>query len=85
MAIRKTTKGKGRNYLSVKEGAGMTALGRKRYNAANNSNLKAPAPKPKTKKDEGRKKSFCARMGGVVKKAKGPATRAKASMRRWKC
>jgi hypothetical protein len=26
-AIPKTTKGKGRNYLSVKEGAGMTAAG----------------------------------------------------------
>ena len=31
--IRKTTKGKGRNYLSTKEGAGMTAAGRKAYNA----------------------------------------------------
>ena len=26
-AIRKTTKGKGRNYRTVKEGAGMTAAG----------------------------------------------------------
>jgi hypothetical protein len=40
---------------------------------------------PKTKKDEGRKKSFCARMRGVVAKAKGPATRARASLGRWKC
>jgi hypothetical protein len=42
--IRKTTKGKGRNYLSTKEGAGMTAAGRKAYNAKTGSNLKAPQP-----------------------------------------
>jgi len=30
--IPKTTKGKGRNYLSVEEGAGMTEAGRRRYN-----------------------------------------------------
>jgi len=47
--------------------------------------LKAPAPNPKTKADEGRKKSFCARMEGVVKKAKGPAERAKASLKNWNC
>ncbi len=40
---------------------------------------------PKTKADAGRKASFCARMKGVVAKAKGPAERAKASLRRWKC
>lgn len=71
--------------LPVSRGAGLTAKGRAKYNAATGSNLKAPAPSPKTKADEGRKKSFCARMGGVVAKAKGPAERAKASMRRWKC
>jgi hypothetical protein len=84
-AIPKTTKGKDRNYLSTKEGAGMTAAGRKAYNAANGSNLKAPAPNPKTKADAGRKASFCARMEGVVKHAKGDAERAKASLKRWKC
>lgn len=71
--------------LSAKRGAGLTAKGRAKYNKATGSKLKPPAPNPKTKKDAGRKKSFCARMAGVVKKAKGPATRAKASMRRWKC
>jgi hypothetical protein len=70
---------------STKEGAGLTAKGRAKYNRKTGSNLKAPAPNPKTKKDAGRKKSFCARMEGVVKKAKGPATRAKASLKRWKC
>jgi hypothetical protein len=69
----------------VSRGAGLTAKGRARYNRATGSNLKAPAPNPKTKKDAARKKSFCSRMSGVVKKAKGPAERAKASLRRWKC
>jgi len=66
--------------LPVSKGAGLTAKGRAKYNAATGSNLKAPQP-------EGgpRKKSFCARMSGVVAKAKGPAERAKASLKRWKC
>lgn len=71
--------------LSVKEGAGLTAKGRSKYNAATGSNLKAPAPNPKTDVDKGRKASFCARMSGVVKHAKGDAERAKASLKRWKC
>ncbi len=71
--------------LSVKEGAGLTAKGRAKYNAATGSNLKAPAPNPSNKADAGRKASFCARMEGVVKNAKGPAERAKASLKRWKC
>lgn len=83
--IPKTTKGKGANYRSTEQGAGMTAKGRAEYNAKNNANLKPPAPNPKTKKDEGRKASFCARMEGVVKNAKGPAERAKASLKNWNC
>jgi hypothetical protein len=71
--------------LPVSKGAGLTAKGRAKYNRETGSNLKAPAPNPKTKADAGRKKSFCARMEGVVRKAKGPAERAKASLRRWKC
>jgi hypothetical protein len=70
--------------LPVSKGAGLTAKGREKYNRETGSNLKAPAPSPKTKADEGRKKSFCARMGGVVAKSKN-AERAKASMRRWNC
>jgi hypothetical protein len=84
MSIRKTTKGKGRNYLSTKEGAGMSSLGRKRFNRETGSKLKPPAPNPKTKADAGRKKSFCARMEGVVKNSKN-ADRAKASLKRWNC
>lgn len=83
--IPKTTTGKDRNYRSTEQGAGMTAKGRAEYNAKNNSNLKSPAPNPKTKADAGRKASFCARMEGVVKKAKGPAERAKASLKNWNC
>jgi len=71
--------------LPSSKGAGLTAKGRAKYNAATGSNLKAPAPSPKTDADKGRKASFCARMEGVVKNAKGPAERAKASLKRWKC
>ena len=70
--------------LSVKQGAGLTVKGRAKYNRATGSNLKAPAPNPKTKADKGRKASFCARMGAVAAKAKD-GERAKASLRRWKC
>lgn len=79
MAIRKTTKGKGRNYLSVKEGSGMSAKGRAAYNRKTGSNLKPPAPNPKTKKDAARKKSFCARSAGWT------GERGKAARKRWKC
>ena len=77
--IPKTTKGKDRNYLSVKEGAGMTAKGRAAYNRANGSNLKPPAPNPKTKEDAGRRKSFCARSKGWT------GERGKAARKRWGC
>tara|TARA_R110000868_G_scaffold39869_4_gene138429 strand:- start:9758 stop:10009 length:252 start_codon:yes stop_codon:yes gene_type:complete len=71
--------------LSTKAGAGLTAKGRAKYNKATGSNLKAPAPHPKTEKDAGRKKSFCARMSGVKKHAKGDAPRATAALVRWGC
>ena len=71
--------------LPVSKGAGLTEKGRAKYNRETGSNLKAPAPSPKTKADAGRKKSFCARMAGVVANAKGPAERTKASLKRWKC
>lgn len=70
--------------LPVSRGAGLTAKGRAKYNRETGSDLKAPAPNPRTKKDAARKKSFCARMAGVVRKSKN-SERAKASMRRWKC
>jgi len=66
--------------LSTKAGAGLTAKGRAKYNAATGSHLKAPQPEGGSRKD-----SFCARMSGVVKHASGDAPRAKASLKRWKC
>ena len=83
--IAHTTTGKGKNYNSTEKGAGMTAKGRAAYNRKNGADLKPPAPNPKTKADAGRKASFCARMEGVVRKAKGPAERAKASLKNWNC
>ena len=71
--------------LPASKGAGLTAKGREKYNRETGSNLKAPAPNPKTDADKGRKASFCARMTGVVQNAKGDAERAKASLKRWKC
>jgi len=70
--------------LPASQGAGLTAKGRAKYNAETGSNLKAPAPNPKTKADAGRKASFCARMGAVAANAKD-GERAKASLKRWKC
>jgi len=66
--------------LPTNRGAGLTEKGRKAYNAATGSHLKAPQPEGGSRKD-----SFCARMSGVVKHAKGDAPRAKASLKRWKC
>jgi hypothetical protein len=71
----------GRGEKSKK--GGLTAKGRAKYNAATGSNLKAPQP-------EGgpRKKSFCARMGGVkgpMKTPSGKPTRKALALKRWKC
>ena len=62
---------------------GLTAAGRRKYNRATGSNLKAPQP-------EGgpRKRSFCARMSGVkgpMKDEKGRPTRKALALRKWKC
>jgi len=77
--ISKTTKGKGRHYLTAKEGAGMTEAGRKAYNQATGSNLKAPQPQGGKRRD-----SFCARMGPVAEKSE-KGSRSRASMKRWNC
>lgn len=70
--------------LPVSRGAGLTAKGRAKMNRATGSNLKPPAPNPKTKRDAGRKRSFCARMAPIAK-ASPKGSRARASMRRWNC
>jgi len=69
--------------LPVSKGAGLTAKGRAKYNAATGSNLKAPQPQ-----GGARKKSFCARMSGMpgpMKDEKGKPTRKAASLARRKC
>ena len=43
--------------LPVSKGAGLTEKGRAKNNAATGSNLKAPAPNPKTKADAERAKA----------------------------
>lgn len=74
--------------LPTSQGAGLTEKGRQKFNRATGANLKAPAPHPKTKADEGRKKSFCARMSGMPGPKyddKGNLTRKAASLKRWNC
>ena len=83
--LRKTTKGKGRHFLTAKEGAGMTAAGRRAYNKQTGGNLKAPQPGGGK-----RKKSYCARSAGQMKMhnincSKTPKKRICAARRRWKC
>jgi hypothetical protein len=73
--------------LPVSKGAGLTAKGRAKYNRETGSNLKAPSPNPKTEKDKARKKSFCARMGGMQgpTSKNGELTRKGAALKRWGC
>jgi len=79
---RKTTKGKGRNFRTTKEGAGMTAKGVASYRRKNpGSKLKTAVTgkvKPGSKAAK-RRKSFCARSKGWT------GERGKAARRRWKC
>ena len=80
--VRKTTKGKNRNFRTTKEGAGMTAAGVRKYKAKNPGSKLKTAVTGKVKpgsKAAGRRKSFCARSKGW----KGE--RGRAARRRWKC
>ena len=82
MAISKTTKGKGRNFRSTEEGAGMTSKGVKAYRKANpGSKLKTAVTGDvkKGSKAAKRRKAFCARYKGW-KGERGLAAR-----KRWKC
>jgi len=65
--------------LPVSRGAGLTAKGREKYNRETGSNLKPPAPNPKTKADAARKASFCARSRSW------DGERGKAARNRWGC
>ena len=79
---RKTTKGKGRNFRTVEEGAGMTSKGVAEYRRKNpGSKLKTAVTgkvKPGSKAAK-RRKSFCARSKGWT------GERGRAARRRWKC
>ena len=80
-----------KNFRSTKSGAGMTAEGVKAYRRLNpGSKLKtAVTEKKPSKKRAARRKSFCARSAGQMKKfpkaAKDPNSRLRQARRRWKC
>lgn len=61
--------------LPVSQGAGLTAKGRRKYNRATGSNLKAPTKD----KDNPRHKSFCARSQSWT------GERGRAARKRWGC
>ena len=78
-------------FRSTKSGAGMTKAGVARYRRENpGSKLKtAVTEKNPTGKRAARRKSYCARSAGQMKKfpkaAKNPNSRLRQARRRWKC
>ena len=81
-----------RNFRPTDKGAGMTAAGVRAYRAANpGSKLKTAVTGTvkKGSKDAKRRKSFCARSAGQMKKfpkaARDPNSRLRQARRRWKC
>jgi len=79
---RKTTKGKGRNFRTTKEGAGMTAKGVAEYRRKNPGSKLKTAVTGKVKKGSKaakRRKSFCARSKGWT------GERGRAARSRWRC
>lgn len=79
--FRKTTKGKGRTFRTVEEGAGMTEAGVKAYRRANpGSKLQTAVteknPSPERQK---RRNAFCARSRSWT------GERGKAARARWRC
>jgi len=91
-AIRKTTKGKGANYRPTKSGAGMTKKGVAAYRRANpGSKLQTAVTESKpTGKRAARRKSYCARSLGQLKRSSkktqnDPNSRIRQARRRWKC
>jgi Domain of unknown function (DUF6321) len=83
LRVRKTTKGKGRNYRTTEEGAGMTAAGVRKYRQQNpGSKLKTAVTKCDVKvgtKAYKRQKAFCNRSKGWT------GERGKAARKRWCC
>ena len=78
-------------FRSTKSGAGMTKAGVARYRRENpGSKLKTAVTKKNlTAKEKARRKSFCARSAGQMKKfpkaAKNPNSRLRQARRRWRC
>jgi len=69
---------------------GLTAAGRRYFKAKEGANLKPPVTGrvKRGSKASKRRKSFCARMGGVkgpMKDSKGRPTRKALALRKWKC
>lgn len=79
------------NFRPTKQGAGMTAKGVAAYRKANpGSKLKTAVTEDKpTGERAKRRKSFCARSAGQMKKfpeaAKDPNSRIRQARKRWKC
>tara|TARA_R110000803_G_scaffold203926_1_gene269716 strand:- start:879 stop:1178 length:300 start_codon:yes stop_codon:yes gene_type:complete len=91
--IKRTTRGKGANYRSTKSGAGMTEKGVKAYRKANPGSKLKTAVTGKVKKGSAaakRRKSYCARSLGQLKKSSAktkndPNSRIRQARRRWRC
>jgi len=70
---------------------GLNAKGRASYKAETGGTLKPPvssAQAKKSPKDAARRKSFCARMGGMpgpMKDSKGKPTRKALALKKWEC
>lgn len=73
---------------------GLSAAGRRHINRTTGSNLKPPVSAKQAKKSPkaaARRKSFCARMGGMKKKltskktANDPNSRINKALRKWDC
>ena len=92
-AIPKTTKGKGATNRPTKKGAGMTAKGVKAYRKKNPGSKLKTAVTGKVKKGSKaakRRKSYCARSLGQLKRSSAktrnnPNSRIRQARRRWKC
>ena len=81
-----------KNFRPTKAGAGMTQAGVKAYRRKNPGSKLKTAVTGKVKagsKDAKRRKSFCARSAGQMKKfpkaAKDPNSRLRQARKRWKC
>jgi len=91
--IAKTTKGPGANYRPTKQGAGMTQKGVMAYRRANPGSKLSTAVTGKVKpgsKAANRRKSYCARSLGQLRRSKqstqnDPNSRIRQARRRWKC